>query len=443
MADSSVVNAESHQARHNDEAKQRRSENAAAARTKLEEINAQLNEPLSKRAAAAHRRERKRLVALLARHKYHHIEDLPTEIIGEIFGRVLPEYPARSALVGLDSPYALAEVCHRWREIVMDTPRFWAGLTIALHNNRLLPFKLDFVQKALERSKTRPLSILLRSDHSIPILPNVLRLLFKHCARWEHLTLDLPGTLNHAAFSYAAVEELPKFKTLTIAPTARYDVHYILPQFLRLFVAAPQFRRLHFQQGRVADTETFHLLPLELLTHITLEDVELSRLAAVLKETRALVHCCARPQVRTLRPVIHAFAPITLPSLKTLILQDLNIDTQDGPNFLDALTLPALKFLEIGELLLGADPFSTLTLLVQRMAHNKLDSLFVGRTSHHFASQWQNRSDEVVMGECNHALSRVRAIEVGKARSIEGRGLYFGTGFQMDDPVNDERTWRL
>nr|GAT50006.1 predicted protein [Mycena chlorophos] len=443
MADSSAVSDEPHQSRHllNDEAKQRRSEKAAAARTKLEEINNQLNDPLSKRAAAVHKRERKRLVALLARHKYHHIEDLPTEILGEIFGHVLPEYPARSAIVGLDSPYALAEVCHRWREIVMDTPRFWAGLTIALHNNRLLPFKLEFIQKALERSKTRPLSILLRSDHGIPILPNVIRLLFKHCARWEHLTLDLPGTLNQAAFSYAAVEELPLLKTLTIMPAARYDVHYILPQFLRLFVAAPHFQRL--LQGHVADTETLHLLPLELLTHLTLEDVELSRLAAVLKETRALVHCCARPQVRTLRPVPHAFTPITLPSLKTLILQDLNIDTVDGPNFLDALTLPALKSLELGELLLGAEPLRILTSLIQRMAHNKLDSLFIGRTSHHSASQWQNRSDEVVMGECKRALSRVGSIEIGKAKSIESRGLYFGAGFQMDDPVNDERTWRL
>jgi hypothetical protein len=61
--------------------------------------------------------------------------------------------------------------------------------------------------------------------------------------------------------------------------------------------------------------------------------------------------------------------PVTLPSLKTLILYQ--VDWQDAPGrFIDTLTLPALRRLRVFESLLQPDPVAALVSLVSRSGCN-------------------------------------------------------------------------
>ncbi|KAJ6537384.1 hypothetical protein DFH09DRAFT_930847, partial [Mycena vulgaris] len=49
------------------------------------------------------------------------VSTLPNEIISEIFVHSLPDR-AEGAPSGAKAPLLLAQICHKWREIVLSTP---------------------------------------------------------------------------------------------------------------------------------------------------------------------------------------------------------------------------------------------------------------------------------------------------------------------------------
>ncbi|KAJ7052699.1 hypothetical protein C8F01DRAFT_564071 [Mycena amicta] len=96
--------------------------------------------------------------------------------------------------VRLSSGYGLrmfyARSAGSWREIALGTSALWAGISVALHRNSLLPHKLELVKLALARSNSHPLSILFKADKDIDVLP-FAQVLFAHSARWEHVAIKL------------------------------------------------------------------------------------------------------------------------------------------------------------------------------------------------------------------------------------------------------------
>ncbi|KAJ7225018.1 hypothetical protein C8J57DRAFT_1093730, partial [Mycena rebaudengoi] len=73
---------------------------------------------------AAARRERENLQSRLDDCKYP-VLTLPVEITAEIFINFIPIYPLRPPLTGLLSPALLGQVCHKWRDVALGTPRLW------------------------------------------------------------------------------------------------------------------------------------------------------------------------------------------------------------------------------------------------------------------------------------------------------------------------------
>ncbi|KAJ6551896.1 hypothetical protein B0H19DRAFT_1264517 [Mycena capillaripes] len=57
---------------------------------------------------------------------------MPPEIIAEIFGNFLPNYPGFPPQSGILSPLVLCQICQRWREIAISTPALWNAVAIAL-----------------------------------------------------------------------------------------------------------------------------------------------------------------------------------------------------------------------------------------------------------------------------------------------------------------------
>ncbi|KAJ7228040.1 hypothetical protein C8J57DRAFT_1583541, partial [Mycena rebaudengoi] len=86
---------------------------------------------------------------------------LPAEITSDIFIHFLPNYPLHPPLAGLLSPATLGQVCRRWREIALGTPRLWRAIDIELPLDfeRLFTAGLNILEAWLTRSKNCPLSL--------------------------------------------------------------------------------------------------------------------------------------------------------------------------------------------------------------------------------------------------------------------------------------------
>ncbi|KAJ7145480.1 hypothetical protein C8R46DRAFT_1011163 [Mycena filopes] len=116
---------------------------------------------------------------------------LPTETVSEIFNHFLPAYPLCPPLLGRSSPTALTHICHQWREIALGTPALWRAIEFDLSDDEALPsgIQADIGNGWLERSRSCPLSIKIRSGDDRNIYPMV-NTLVPHHGRWEHLDVD-------------------------------------------------------------------------------------------------------------------------------------------------------------------------------------------------------------------------------------------------------------
>ncbi|KAG0704931.1 hypothetical protein DFH29DRAFT_324247 [Suillus ampliporus] len=114
---------------------------------------------------------------------------LPSELLGEIFLRCLPQknYVTPSSD---DCPLVLTRVCRQWRAVALSTPRLWASLSISL-------LKAEMSHSAaykcwLEKARSVPLSIRVvhdmdLSDWNEPLSIQWLRPFLSQCSDlWWH-----------------------------------------------------------------------------------------------------------------------------------------------------------------------------------------------------------------------------------------------------------------
>ncbi|KAJ7802702.1 hypothetical protein B0H14DRAFT_2528285 [Mycena olivaceomarginata] len=94
-------------------------------------------------------------------HKYN-VLSLPNEIISEIFIHFLPVYPLCPPLFGVFSPYALTQICRKWKEIALSTPSLWRALSIWNIGNDAVECQVEMVESWLRKSGSLPLSIQMR-----------------------------------------------------------------------------------------------------------------------------------------------------------------------------------------------------------------------------------------------------------------------------------------
>jgi hypothetical protein len=171
----------------------------------LAEIRAQIADMDShilapeKSLSTAHRRWQN-LHTRLNGYKYP-ILSIPTEITSIIFGHFLPDYPTRPQLTGPVSLAILGQICQKWRDIALNSPRLWRTMQLQLGATSFSNALLHLLQTWLGRSGNLPLSICLeygpaKYPHAeASLLPHFVRAILSHSKRWEYIRLALPDAV--------------------------------------------------------------------------------------------------------------------------------------------------------------------------------------------------------------------------------------------------------
>ncbi|KAJ7507102.1 hypothetical protein B0H11DRAFT_1849618 [Mycena galericulata] len=279
---------------------------------------------------------------------------LPNEIVSEIFIHFLPPYPKCPPIIGLRSPLLLTLICRKWREIAFSTPALWraVGLSFKLRKKERFEQQLRLLEQSLGRSGSSPLSIKLqyRASDGSPSsdLDPLLQTIMSHSSHCEHLYIPVE-------FLPSLKSPAPLLRSLRLGGTFNVDLQ--LPSLVPTFFSGPLLHEVTLRYY----TPTFYpVLPWSQLTVLFVHWISTGDCANVLKQAINLIYCqlCIFDVEANFNS-----SDITLPQLETLRLR---MSFGSETTFLDALTLPALRNLQLQEHFILPNPVSTLVSLVTR-----------------------------------------------------------------------------
>ncbi|KAH6915829.1 hypothetical protein BKA70DRAFT_1253918 [Coprinopsis sp. MPI-PUGE-AT-0042] len=225
--------------------------------------------------------------------EYACIEDLPTELLREIFFLYVT-LRERPFFLGstYEGPLALAHVCSRWRAISFSMPDLWAAFsfpvgatTLMKPSRRLKPVNRptnpsDFFVECLQRSASLPLIVdVCHQEYpsGLPLLvPDAQKLLFDQAGRWKVLMMSLHGSFA-TEFLTLDASATPQLEQLVLDGHMKskdplgspVDVH----AFAHKVQSLPSVKRLWFggcKEMSHRDLEGLRCLPLERLECLTL-----------------------------------------------------------------------------------------------------------------------------------------------------------------------------
>ncbi|KAJ7645140.1 hypothetical protein DFH06DRAFT_1301156 [Mycena polygramma] len=282
---------------------------------------------------------------------------LPTEITMEIFLRCLPSQPRLPCPSIV--PLLLTQICHRWREIALDTQSLWQSL---IFKDRQV--SVELLRLWLYRSGALPLNLSLQCWDPLRV-GTLIEAIMPHSHHWQDMKLGLPLTsfgdlnLRHTSFPLLRAISLDTIQwrgddesTATVlvwdAPSLR-EVHVSTFPKIKIGVPWPQ------------------------LTALTLRtDVEFMECLSFLRGCLNLVNLT----VRTIGPAAFHADILALDSLQSL---DCNIS--DGADTLmQYLALPRLERLAIADTC-EVEHASVLTAFIIRSACGNLRHLSLSVTS--------------------------------------------------------------
>ncbi|KAK0472050.1 hypothetical protein IW261DRAFT_1571296 [Armillaria novae-zelandiae] len=151
------------------------------------------------------------------------------------------------------APWSLSQVCHRWREVALDSPRLWSCIDIDFGVNyktyefysRCL-FRLGLF---LERSRGYRLRIRLRSRWDISVNPIFVTLL-PTSSRWIEAFFSLPFKSYHSLSAYRAFfSRLERLQASLAGPTElglntfgmAHNIHTFTTDIARPFLVFSDF----------------------------------------------------------------------------------------------------------------------------------------------------------------------------------------------------------
>ncbi|KAJ7186498.1 hypothetical protein C8R46DRAFT_276074 [Mycena filopes] len=330
----------------------------AADRGHIARLDAQIIEHALSHASrdlSLYRLKRERREALKRLDAYiYPVLTLPNEIISEIFVNFLPGYPQRPPAKGTYSPLKLGQICYGWREIAWSTPSLWRAVAFKLPPGscRIL------VEEWLARAASLPLSISLAYYYASPEF-GIFDAITRHSVRWEHVELYSMQQCAAEWLSRLLREPLPMLQSLDITIPNRDG------PLLTAFAASPRLRTL----STCDFSPSLILLPLTQLTTLIMICERDTIVAETLDQTTNLVHFEADLKVGWDAP---RSRPVK--ALQFLQFMRLAIDWSDGDdshleegcNFIDRLTLPALRTLHVEQAFLGDDFVTPLSALLSR-----------------------------------------------------------------------------
>ena len=250
------------------------------------------------------------------------------EILCEIF-RLLCHKPISLHVLDNSSrfgqfPWAVGQVCKRWRAVFLSYPRLWTSLSLRYHPTDILGVdRLHEMSRRtllyLERSNQLPLTITVynsaheETSNSIESFPRTTWKLLLSCSgRWEKVYLVLchePPLLDLLRC------EMPIVKSLKLHTHISYDSHF---QFCHPFnTTAPRLVKLHLSGW----LEKW-VFPWSQLTKVQMpvanSDLHVERLEIVLSQLQNVEELrMSRVAVLSARPKSSS-SPIRLPSLRVL-----------------------------------------------------------------------------------------------------------------------------
>ncbi|KAJ6562543.1 hypothetical protein B0H19DRAFT_1144916 [Mycena capillaripes] len=289
------------------------------------------------------------------------ILSLPNEITSEIFMHFLPIYPLCPPLTGPLSPTLLTHICREWREIALTNPAIWRSIAISRKDARA-PF-LPRVHTWLSRSGCCPLSIKIEETAALrDHIPDLLAAFVPHRVRWEYADLCLSS--SHVPTVQGPIPLLRHFN-LAFTDEIRVNIPFA-------FVDTPLLRTVILDY--IATTRV--TLSWAQLTSLTLKNVFPHECAPLLQQTSNLVHCDLG-----VLPDDEGGTPgpdITLPCLESLTIKG---ETETG--YLETFIVPALRRLDIGELILLPKAINTLESFMSKSGCQLREVLIAGDRSVH------------------------------------------------------------
>lgn len=289
-------------------------------------------------------------------------EQLPAEIIGEIFLQCLPHTDYFVRPRRLDAPMVLCSVSRRWREVALSTPALWSSISVLFLNGRLKP-NTSLVQSWSDRSGQHPLSIELVVEEEecdsldardLEILAGVFQILIPAYKRWRHARFNLCSNA-HAVFASFPNDGTPLLEFLDINLDLRGVAEIYpegsagrFPDYLQnIFHDSPLLRSLTCKGTYVKAPSLFNTFN-RALTELTL-DCQLAT-----SECLLILTMCPKLETCTFHQICKISSPDhPLPSSVTVAsvyhnLRRLRVETGTPiPTLFQSLTLPSLESLTV------------------------------------------------------------------------------------------------
>ncbi|KAJ7479787.1 hypothetical protein FB451DRAFT_1449102 [Mycena latifolia] len=290
--------------------------------------------------------ERSSCQALLDDYKYP-VLSLPHEITSEIFTKFLPVHlPA----VGPLSTSFLCRICRTWQDVTLSTPSLWSAIRLNLDEGDRHPQQLRILKTWLERSKNCPLSVALECQEEQELDTSAfVEAIVPHSTRWEDMMIVLP--LEELCLVQG---DMPRLRQLTYGPYTDLVQEVLVAEPVIAFDRAPNMTNAVLS---TCFNPFVIILPWSQLTILVgcLYDREI---VEVLRHTTSLARCSLSLPVSN-RLTEPTMVPPLL-HLTTLCISLHGAGVCTSALLFDALTLPALQFIQLDERVLGGDPERTI-----------------------------------------------------------------------------------
>jgi len=193
---------------------------------------------------------------------FANIRRLPDEILRNIFSFCAD--PLALALAK-HPVWRLAQVCGRWRDIIIDSPSLWSAINVDQLSLGRHPKRIEHACKLLQlyfaRSKTHPLTI--RCFRFRKLDPAIAEILVSSSERWQDLFIYGYNGCNDRSLD-GIKGRIPQLRRLhTHQCTFSSEVN--------LFETAPSLTSLKLDEISFEQPDTFPAFPYSQLTHVTLK----------------------------------------------------------------------------------------------------------------------------------------------------------------------------
>ncbi|KAF9029345.1 hypothetical protein BDZ89DRAFT_986106, partial [Hymenopellis radicata] len=136
----------------------------------------------------------------------HPLRSFPSELLVEIFSHCIPRVENIEDTNTLDprrAHWLVTRVCHRWRELMVNSPRLWTQLLIDFSKHIGYNTDLQYAYRAslfIERSRGLPMEVYLGSPE--PVSNHWLTVLERGIPRWRYLHADVPQSSLQCLFEH-------------------------------------------------------------------------------------------------------------------------------------------------------------------------------------------------------------------------------------------------